>query len=115
MMREWLLTPERVAIYAAEATAVLADLHLGYAQARQRSGEAVPLRSLDEILAPLGRVVARHEVRQVVIAGDLFEEAYRPDLAAELGAWLKAAKVEFVGLVPGNHDRGLERNLDLPL
>ena len=50
---EWLLTPARVAVHRPTATAVLADLHLGYNDARRRDGEAVPPADLTLILAPL--------------------------------------------------------------
>ena len=41
-MLNWLLTPERAAIHLPTATAVLADLHLGYNEVRCGTGEAVP-------------------------------------------------------------------------
>lgn len=110
---DWLLTPARVAVHVPTATAALADLHLGYDQARRRGGDAVPLASLEDRLAPLARVIAGHDVRRLVIAGDLFEEAYCPDIAEELVDWLKRARVELAGLVPGNHDRGLAGRMPL--
>src|SRR5262249_34562148 len=38
--RDWLLTPERAAVHLPTATAIVADLHLGYNHARRRTGEA---------------------------------------------------------------------------
>jgi hypothetical protein len=104
---DWLLTPERVAVHTPTATAVVADLHLGYDEARRRRGEAIPLASLDEELAPLRRVLARHEVRSVVVAGDLFEERGGAARAREFLAWFVATGVTLTAVVPGNHDRGL--------
>ena len=104
---EWLLTPARVAVHLPTATAVLADLHLGYNEARRRDGEAVPPADLALILAPLRAVLAAHSVNQVVIAGDLFEAGCNAALAADLSAWMTAAGVERCAVVPGNHDRGL--------
>ena len=104
---EWLLTPQRVAVHRPTATAVLADLHLGYNEARRRDGEAVPPADLRFILAPLRSVIAAQAVRQVVIAGDLFEAGPLADLAADLLAWMTGAGVELAAVVPGNHDRGL--------
>jgi putative SbcD/Mre11-related phosphoesterase len=103
---EWLLTPARIAVHLPTATAVLADLHLGYNDARRRDGEAVPPADLSLILAPLHQVLSTRVVRRVVIAGDLFEAGVNADLAAELASWLIAAGVESA-VVPGNHDRGL--------
>jgi putative SbcD/Mre11-related phosphoesterase len=105
---DWLLTWARAAIHRPTATAVVADLHLGYAEARRRGGEAVPARELGQILAPLRAVVAAQAVRRLVIAGDLFEAGPRADLAAELVRWLEAVGVELLAVVPGNHDRGLD-------
>jgi putative SbcD/Mre11-related phosphoesterase len=106
VLGEWLLTPERVALHLPTVTAVAADLHLGYDEARRRRGEAVPVRPLDEQLAPLGRALARHGCRRLVIAGDLLEDGRCLEALAELRDWLRAAKVELVGAVPGNHDAG---------
>ena len=106
---EWLLTPQRVAVHRPTATAVLADLHLGYNDARRRDGEAVPPADLAFILTPLQSVIKAHHLRQVVIAGDLFEAGVNVDLAAELISWLSTAGVE-LAIVPGNHDRGLAAN-----
>src|SRR5262249_21262878 len=110
MMRvhtDWLLTAARAALHLPTATAVLADLHLGYAQARRRRGEAVPDRSLDELFAALAPVLGQHGVRRVVIAGDLFEEAWCDELVEQLLRWSVAVRLEGVCLIPGNHDRGI--------
>jgi uncharacterized protein len=112
---DWLLTPERAAVHLPTATAVVADLHLGYGQARRRRGEAVPRVRVAEALAPLRPALARHRVRRLVIAGDLFEDSWCPALTAELLDWLAGVGAELAGLVPGNHDRGLEADAPLPL
>ncbi len=95
-----------VAVHRPTVTAVLADLHLGYNDARRRDGEAVPPADLALILAPLRQVLLAHPIRRVVIAGDLFEAGVNAHLAAELASWLIAAGVESA-VVPGNHDHGL--------
>src|ERR1022692_3360829 len=91
---EWLLTPARIAVHLPTATAVLADLPLGYNEARRRDGEAVPPADLTLLLAPLRQVLFNQTIRRVVIAGDLFEAGVNADLAAELASWLIAAGVE---------------------
>ena len=101
---EWLLTPQRVAVHGPSATAVLADVPLGYAEARQRRGEAVPRTSVEETLRPLAGVVARQQVQRLLVAGDFVrEEGCRPELVAELLAWGQRYRVR-LELVPGNHD-----------
>jgi putative SbcD/Mre11-related phosphoesterase len=106
---DWLLTAERAAVHLPTATAVLADLHLGYGEARRARGEAVPVQTLEQCLAPLERLVSRQAIRRLVIAGDLFEDGCKEDLAAELLAWVEQRQLELAAVVPGNHDRGLEQ------
>jgi uncharacterized protein len=106
---EWLLTAERVAVHVPTRTAVAADLHLGYDQARQRRGDAVPITGLDDLLRALAGLTAAHGLRRLVIAGDLFEDAAGRALVPELLRWLGGHGLELAGVVPGNHDRGLVR------
>ncbi len=106
---DWLLTPYRLAIHEPTATAVIADVHLGYREARQLSGEAVPLLSVAAQLEPLGRARRRYSFRQLVVAGDLFERHVCEDLVALFLDELNRREIRFAGLVPGNHDRGWER------
>ncbi len=103
----WLLTPQRVALHLPTATAVVADLHLGYDEARRLRGEAVPARQLDEQLAPLHHALTRHRCRRLVVAGDLLEDGGCRDALSAFQGWLEAAGVELVAVVPGNHDGGL--------
>lgn len=106
----WLLTPEGAAIRPDEATAVVADVHLGYEWARGGAGDCVPAHSLAETIGRLGRLFARAPISRLIVAGDLVESARPcPATAADvfrLDDWLRARRVELV-LVPGNHDRSL--------
>jgi metallophosphoesterase superfamily enzyme len=104
---DWLLTPARAAVHLPTVTAVLSDLHLGYAETRRGHGEAVPAVRLEDMLAPLGTLFSLHDIKRLVIAGDLFEAGPRSELARRLLAWVKAAGVELLGIVPGNHDRNM--------
>jgi len=104
---EWELTPERVAIHLPSATAVLADLHLGYHAARRRRGEAVPLPTLDDLLAPLAQILRLWSLSRVVVAGDLFEDGVDPAVVHSLHGWLRRHETKLFAVVPGNHDRGL--------
>jgi putative SbcD/Mre11-related phosphoesterase len=106
----WLLTPEAAAIRPEEATAVVADVHLGYEWARGKAGDCVPAHSLAETLDRLERLLGRAEIRRLVVAGDLVESP-RPcaRTAADvfrMNDWLSERGVELV-VVPGNHDRAL--------
>jgi metallophosphoesterase superfamily enzyme len=110
---DWLLTGLRVAIHVPTAAAVVADLHLGYNACRRGAGEAIPFINLNHQLNPLGIAIKKHGLRQLVIAGDLFEAGLVPELMAEFQHWLADAGVELAALVPGNHDRGLESSWPL--
>ena len=74
VLDDWLLTPARAAIHVPTATAVVADLHLGYDRIRRRSGDAVPVRRVADELAALGAELGKQKVSRLVIAGDLFED-----------------------------------------
>jgi putative SbcD/Mre11-related phosphoesterase len=112
---DWLLTPERAALHLPTATAVLADLHLGYDEVRRRSGEAVPAADVAEAVALLAAVCVRHSVRRLVIAGDLLEDGRLSSPVAGLLEGLRREKVELFAVIPGNHDRGLCAGSGLPL
>jgi putative SbcD/Mre11-related phosphoesterase len=103
----WLLTPERAAVHLPTATAVVADLHLGYDRVRCRQGEALPEFGLDETIATLGALADREGIRRLVIAGDLFEDGRHHTAAPAFLTWLAGMGIELLGVVPGNHDKGL--------
>lgn len=116
ILDDWTFTPERIAVHRPTATAVLADLHLGYERSRRRKGEAVPLVGLGNLTSALTSVADQHCVRRLVVAGDVCEDTAGFDLLAEWHAWLEEQKWELVAITSGNHDWGLEKSgLDLPL
>lgn len=116
VLDDWLLLPERFAVHERSRTAVIADLHLGYGAARRRQGDAIPIPSLRDELRPFLDAVRLHDLRDVIIAGDLFERGYDRDIAQSLLEMLHELHVNLAGLIPGNHDRGIEKNeLGLPI
>ena len=108
VLHDWLLTVERVAVHLPTRTAVVADLHLGYAEARRRRGDAVPSESISELLEPLLRIKQLHAVRRLVIAGDLLEDGDCREALSEFHEWLDRSGMDLTAFVPGNHDLGLE-------
>jgi putative SbcD/Mre11-related phosphoesterase len=109
----WLLTPEGAAIHAAEQTAVVADVHLGYEWARGAAGDCVVAHSLDETLERLSRLLERARVSRLIVAGDLIESS-RPcrqteDDVRRLREWLAARGSDLL-VLEGNHDEPRERS-----
>jgi putative SbcD/Mre11-related phosphoesterase len=104
VLDEWWLTPQRVALHLPSRIAVCADLHLGYHEARRRSGEAVPLPPLAEVLAPLAHCLQQHDIHRLVVAGDLLEDRRCTQVVLQLRRWLEDNGVELLAVVPGNHD-----------
>jgi metallophosphoesterase superfamily enzyme len=105
---DWLLLPQRLALHEPSATAVLADAHLGYSAARQRQGDAVPGRSVEEEMQPLASAATAHDIRQLIVAGDLFECGFDAAIAQQFHDLLNRLGIHLSGVVPGNHDRGIE-------
>lgn len=103
---EWILTPYRLAVHAPTRTAVIADPHLGYSDARRRAGDAVPDVSLDDQLAPLTKACAALDLTGLVVAGDLCEARLDGELIERFLAIVVERRLELRAVVPGNHDRG---------
>ncbi|MBI2804470.1 MAG: metallophosphoesterase [Planctomycetes bacterium] len=108
LFNTWRLLPQRIALHEPSATAVIADVHLGYSAARQRQGDAVPLRAVAEEMQPLLDAARAVNLRGLLVAGDLFERGFDPELYQQFSAVLKQAHIDFLGLIPGNHDRGID-------
>ncbi len=104
--RHWLLTPCRAAVHVPTATAVIADLHLGYSQARRRTGEAIPAATVEDAIADLEYLISMLPVRKLVIAGDLVENRAGTAQVGGFLTWLRTHGLELTALIPGNHDRG---------
>jgi DNA ligase-associated metallophosphoesterase len=103
------LLPGRAALLPASRTLLLSDLHLGKAATFRRAGIPVPEGSAQKDLMRLEALVARHEVKRLLVLGDLFHartgctDAVREEFAAARARMAGAAVV----LVLGNHDRPL--------
>jgi putative SbcD/Mre11-related phosphoesterase len=115
VLNDWLLTVERVAVHLPTATAVVADLHLGYVEARRQAGEAVPDEQLDEQLAGLARMMRSHGSRQLVIAGDLFEDGRCQQASKGFRNWLARTGIGLKAVIPGNHDAMVESSFEAGL
>jgi DNA ligase-associated metallophosphoesterase len=102
------LLPERAAYLAAEQALLVADVHLGKAQAFRRLGVPVPEGTTQGTLARLTRAIEATGARQVMVLGDLLHAA----LAGAHGDATRLAVAEWrrrhaslrLVLVRGNHD-----------
>jgi uncharacterized protein len=103
----WHFTPEGAAVFGPEATAVIADVHLGYEWARGSAGDCVLEHSFAETVTRLESLLDRMPLSRLIVAGDLLESA-RPcqRTAQDLGrleAWLAKRGVSLL-VLEGNHD-----------
>ena len=108
----WRLLPQRIALHEPSATAVIADVHLGYSAARQSQGDAIPNRGVAAEMHPLIEAARNNEIRNLVVAGDLFEKGFEANLVRPFLDVLERLDIQFLGLVPGNHDRGADQAAD---
>ncbi len=108
------LMGERAAYWPAQSTILVADLHLGKGDALRMGGvslgASVNRAMLDADLARLARAVARTGARRVLVLGDLIHApiGLTPEIIEAVGEWRDGLRAE-VDLVPGNHDRRIER------
>ena len=104
---DWWLDHRRMALHRPTGTLVVGDLHLGYLNFRQRLGESVPLESLAEELLRLEQ--AWNDLRPcgLLIAGDLVERQ-ATGLIPSFAKWAHDRSISILGLVPGNHDTGIQ-------
>ena len=108
---EILLLPGRAAILPPSRTLLVADLHLGKAATFRRAGIPVPEGSAQRDLERLEQLVRGHDVRRLLVLGDLFHAkgGCTPQVFAEFTALRTRIADTAVVLVLGNHDRAIGR------
>ena len=105
------LLPSGGAWVPEESAVLVADLHLGKGAAFRAAGHPVPAGTSRETLERLSAVLeAAPSPRFLWILGDLFHAGagVTPGLAGSWARWRSRHPGLTVGLVAGNHDRGLE-------
>lgn len=112
-----LLMPDRASFWPAHSTLLVADLHLGKAEAMRTHGIAVPTSVGDESLDRLARIISQTQARRVIILGDLLHApaGITTDLTTRVAAWRNSIDAPHqidLCLVPGNHDRAVARVAD---
>jgi DNA ligase-associated metallophosphoesterase len=106
-----LLLQGRAALLPTSRTLLVADLHLGKAATFRRAGIPVPEGSAQRDLERLAQLVREHDVRRLVVLGDLFHAkgGCTPQVFAEFAALRARMADTEVVLVLGNHDRAVGR------
>ncbi|MEL7473341.1 MAG: ligase-associated DNA damage response endonuclease PdeM [Planctomycetota bacterium] len=107
------LTPEHAAFCESTRSLLVADTHLGKSEAFRASGVPVPAGDADEQLERLSGVIARTGAERVVVIGDLLHApaGLSEGLIERVRAWRTREPIE-LNIVPGNHDRRLDRVVD---
>jgi DNA ligase-associated metallophosphoesterase len=106
-----LLLQGRAALLPTSRTLLVADLHLGKAATFRRAGIPVPEGSAQRDLERLAQLVRGHDVRRVIVLGDLFHAkgGCTPQVFDEFAALRARMADTEVVLVLGNHDRAVGR------
>lgn len=104
------LRAERAIHWPSESTLFVADLHLGKDESLRAGGAPLPSGSLASDLARLGALIHETGAQRLVVAGDLIhaKSGLTERVIEQVAAWRAEHDIGFV-LVPGNHDRTIER------
>lgn len=104
------LLAERAAWWPGARTLLVADVHLGKAEALRARGAALPSATNHEALERLARLINEADARRVVVLGDLLHApvGLTPQVVDDVTRWRRQVRAEWV-VVPGNHDRRIER------
>ena len=104
------LLPERGVWWPGSRTLIVSDLHLGKEAAFCATGVGVPRGVMHESLERLTSAAQAMGASRVLVVGDLLHArvGLSPDVVESVAAWRKDLDAE-LWIVPGNHDRGLDR------
>ena len=111
------LLSDRALYWPARRRLLLADLHLGKADAFRAAGIALPRGGTGLDLARISRLVAATDADAVWVLGDMLHG--RTDLSSWRAAWIDFRDRHprlSIAVVAGNHDRALQQaGLDIEL
>ncbi len=102
--------PERTAFWVETRTLLVADLHLGKSETMGVAGIPIPAGILEHQLQRLRQAIDATDAARLVIVGDLLHApaGMTAPLVEAVASWRRGVRAEIV-VVPGNHDRKLER------
>lgn len=112
------LFPARGVLWHERSTLLVADLHLGRQQAWRAGGVPISgeaqIASLDEPLERLSMLLRATGARRLLILGDLLHApaGLTEAMIERVAEWRREHGACRVEVVPGNHDRGLDRVRD---
>lgn len=107
------LMPHRAAFWPRASTLLLADLHLGKGETLAAAGAPIPPGITAADLHRLSDAVRLTAATRVLILGDLLHAPIGivPAMVDQVAAWRRTLHAE-LWLVPGNHDRRIDRVAD---
>lgn len=97
--------------WPAEATLLVADLHLGKGASFRKLGQPVPAGSSALTLERLAQLLGLTHAQRVIVLGDFWHHAHAIDdaLMEQVRAWLHQHAQADIRLLLGNHDRATEQ------
>lgn len=102
------LEPDGAALYLPASKAlVLADLHIGYEEEKRNRGVLLPAAQRRLFIDEIERLLERHDVERIVLAGDVKHEFGRisqQEWSGVLGFLRRLQEHAVVEVIAGNHD-----------
>jgi len=102
------IEPDGAAAYLpASKTLVLADLHIGYEEEKRNRGVLLPAAQRRLFIDEIERLLGRHDVERIVLAGDVKHEFGRisqQEWSGVLGFLRRLQEHASVEVIAGNHD-----------
>lgn len=101
---------QRAVYWPARGTLLVADLHLGKSDAFRATGVPIPSNAGREVLRFLEEAIRESGAARVLVLGDLLHApaGLTDELLESVGRWRRQQSAAFE-VIPGNHDRFVER------
>lgn len=105
------LLPERALYWPATQALLVADLHLGKAEAFRRAGLAIPEGDNADTLQRLDQLIARYQPAELILLGDILHAKLAANslLPRQFAHWRSQQPDLRITAIAGNHDRDLDR------
>lgn len=99
----YILLNEKALFRSADATLIIADLHLGKAQHFRKHGLYLPQKSAEKDYERMGFLIQSLHPKRIILLGDLFHSSFNQEWNLFCNFVNSFKKTEFI-LVLGNHD-----------